>query len=130
MNGTFRVNGNNLHFTCHFVTDSTAPGCLVISQSIDEVVEPTSLYKVVYKSSMTDVAVSSTLHEVPLGENRVYVYELKKTGLPGKYPAVNTSVVIVSKPQTNGKHICFCSIAIDKFLSTSLFLLYVIQFQM
>ena len=109
MNGTFRVDGDSLHFTCHFVTESSASGCLVISQSRDEVIEPTSLYKVVYKSSMTDIVVSSTLQEVPLGGNRLYVYELEKTGLPGKYPAVNTSVVIVSKPQTNGKaHLLLC----------------------
>ena len=110
MNGTFNiVDGNKLHFSCNFVMNSMASGCfLVISQSTNAstITQQNSLYRAVYKNSMTDLAISSTHQNLAPGRNRVFLYELEKTGLPGRYPAVNTSIVIVSDPQvTNGKHI-------------------------
>ena len=86
--------------------NSTASGCLLISQSSDVLVQPINLYKVVYKNSMDDLAIASSLQELSLGKNRLFLYEVEKTGLPGKYPAINTSVIILSKSQTNGKHAC------------------------
>ena len=102
MNSTFLVDRDGINFTCHFKIDSTASGCLLISQSSDVLVQPTNLYKVIYKNSMDDLALFSTLQEPPLGRSRLFLYEVEKSGLPGKYPAVNTSVVILSESQTNG----------------------------
>ena len=106
MNSSFSFESpGKLHFTCHFSPDSTDRGCLIITQGVvtEENAQRRLLYKVAYKHSNGELTASATLQGLPLGKNVVYLYEIEKTGLPGRYPALSKSVVILGDSQTTGK---------------------------
>ena len=59
--------------------------------------------RAVHRSYSSELTISSSLQGLPFGKNKLFLYEIEKNGIPGKYPAVNTSVDISSQPQTHSK---------------------------
>ena len=104
LNGTFMLDDQGgIDFSCHFEANSTASGCLAIVQGVGSGREPVVLYRAVHRSYDSELTISSSLQELPFGKNKVFLYEIEKNGIPGKYPAVNTSVDVSSQPQTHSK---------------------------
>ena len=92
-----------LDFSCYFETNLTTIGCLVISQGVGTGSQPVAMYRAVHRSSDSELRISSFLHGLPLGKNKLFLYDIEKSGLPGRYPAVHKSVYISSQPQTQSK---------------------------
>lgn len=90
-------------FSCDFDANSTASGCLAIGQGVGSGRQPVVLYRAVHRSYDSELTISSSLQGLPFGKNKVFLYEIEKSGIPGKYPAVSTSVDISSQPQTHSK---------------------------
>lgn len=104
VNGTFIPDDQGgLDFSCHFEANSTTSGCLAIGYGVGEGSQPVVLYRAVHRRFAGELTISSSLHGLPLGKNEVFLYEIERSGLPGKYPAVNTSVDISGWSQTHSR---------------------------
>ena len=94
-------NQNNLYFSCHFVENSTARGCLAITKQAVENTQPQFTYKIVYKAFDSESTISSSLQGLYFGKAEVFLHEIDQNGLPAKHPALHVNISIPLIPTAN-----------------------------
>ena len=66
---------------------------------MDNNILPVFTYKIAHK--VIDRA-SSNLLGLPVGDNKITVYEIEESGLPGRYPALTKNVIVSTLAQAQG----------------------------